>query len=273
MQAALKSATSSRLAADHAAHAASDGRLVAVLPRSLPVRRRTCVPTPPARRPSVSAATEIPAAIPNPRGWNRSASGARADSTPSTAAGPCTSSARRSCSSPIVIGYPVVSAVIQSFQLDAGLDKATGLFVAGRLRGRHELRALARPAVRRRSPCPPGSLGSQFWVSIGNTFFFTVVTVLARDGHRRVDGDHHEPQLPGPRPRPCRDPGAVGHPDRRHREALVLHLRRERRAQPRPRARRSSGPAASGRPGSRSSSPTPGRRRRSWRCSSWRGCS
>ncbi|BDZ49293.1 hypothetical protein GCM10025867_15340 [Frondihabitans sucicola] len=35
----------------------------------------------------------------------------------------------------VVIGYPVVSAVIMSFQKDAGLDKATGLFVAGGFAG------------------------------------------------------------------------------------------------------------------------------------------
>ena len=31
----------------------------------------------------------------------------------------------------IVIGYPVVRAVIMSFQKDPGLDPATGLFVSG----------------------------------------------------------------------------------------------------------------------------------------------
>ncbi|MBF4589400.1 sugar ABC transporter permease [Curtobacterium sp. SL109] len=77
----------------------------------------------------------------------------------------------------IVIGYPVVSAVIQSFQLDAGLDKATGLFVAGGFAGVtnyvHWLGQRCGDVT-----CPPGSLGSQFWVAFGNTFFFTVVTVV-----------------------------------------------------------------------------------------------
>ncbi|WP_139200581.1 carbohydrate ABC transporter permease [Curtobacterium sp. MMLR14_010] len=77
----------------------------------------------------------------------------------------------------IVIGYPVVSAVIQSFQLDAGLDKATGLFVAGGFAGVtnyvHWLGQRCGEVT-----CPPGSLGSQFWVAFGNTFFFTVVTVV-----------------------------------------------------------------------------------------------
>nr|WP_267424979.1 MULTISPECIES: sugar ABC transporter permease [unclassified Curtobacterium] len=77
----------------------------------------------------------------------------------------------------VVIGYPVVSAVIQSFQLDAGLDKATGLFVAGGFAGVtnyvHWLGQRCGEVT-----CPPGSLGSQFWVAFGNTFFFTVVTVV-----------------------------------------------------------------------------------------------
>ncbi|MBF4581062.1 sugar ABC transporter permease [Curtobacterium sp. VKM Ac-2865] len=77
----------------------------------------------------------------------------------------------------IVIGYPVVSAVIQSFQLDAGLDKATGLFVAGGFAGVtnyvHWLGQRCGEVT-----CPPGSLGSQFWVAFGNTFFFTLVTVV-----------------------------------------------------------------------------------------------
>ena len=81
----------------------------------------------------------------------------------------------------IVIVYPVVLAVLQSFQKDAGLDPATGLFVSGGSAGlsnyTHWLlqQCTAGGAT---VPCPPGTLGAQFWSSVSTTFFFTVVTVL-----------------------------------------------------------------------------------------------
>jgi len=81
----------------------------------------------------------------------------------------------------IVIVYPVIAAVFQSFQKDAGLDKATGLFVAGGFAGlanyKHWiLQQCTAGGVT--VPCPPGTLGAQFWSSIGTTFFFTVATVV-----------------------------------------------------------------------------------------------
>jgi len=124
----------------------------------------------------VSAATEIPAAIPNPQGLEprkRRKGGLNAEHGRWAVylIGPTILLLA------IVIGYPVVSAVIQSFQLDAGLDKATGLFVAGGFAGVtnyvHWLGQRCGDVT-----CPPGSLGSQFWVAFGNTFFFTVVTVV-----------------------------------------------------------------------------------------------
>jgi multiple sugar transport system permease protein len=124
----------------------------------------------------VSAATEIPAAIPNPQGLEprkRRKGGLNAEHGRWAVylIGPTIVLLA------IVIGYPVVSAVIQSFQLDAGLDKATGLFVAGGFAGVtnyvHWLGQRCGEVT-----CPPGSLGSQFWVAFGNTFFFTVVTVV-----------------------------------------------------------------------------------------------
>jgi multiple sugar transport system permease protein len=124
----------------------------------------------------VSAATEIPAAIPNPSGMEprkRRRGGLNAEHGRWAVylIGPTIVLLA------IVIGYPVVSAVIQSFQLDAGLDKATGLFVAGGFAGVtnyvHWLGQRCGEVT-----CPPGSLGSQFWVAFGNTFFFTVVTVV-----------------------------------------------------------------------------------------------
>lgn len=123
----------------------------------------------------MSAATEIPAAIPNPTGMEppkRRKGGLNAEHGRWAVylIGPTIVLLA------IVIGYPVVSAIIQSFQLDAGLDKATGLFVQGGFAGvTNYVHWLAQQCGN--TTCPPGSIGSQFWVSMGNTFFFTVVTV------------------------------------------------------------------------------------------------
>ena len=77
----------------------------------------------------------------------------------------------------VVIGYPVVRAIIMSFQKDPGLDKSTGLFVSGGSAGfsnyTHWL--LQRCGD---TSCPPGTLGSQFWDSVTTTFFFSAVTVV-----------------------------------------------------------------------------------------------
>jgi multiple sugar transport system permease protein len=76
----------------------------------------------------------------------------------------------------VVIIYPVVNAIIMSFQKDAGLNPATGFFEEGGPAGfdnyAHWLLQQCNGAS-----CPPGTLGAQFWNSFGTTFFFTVVTV------------------------------------------------------------------------------------------------
>nr|WP_233580020.1 sugar ABC transporter permease [Frondihabitans sp. PhB188] len=81
----------------------------------------------------------------------------------------------------IVIGYPVVSAVVMSFKKDAGLDAATGLFVSGGFAGlanyAHWLFQQCTTAAGT-GACPPGTIGAVFWEAVGNTFFFTVVTVV-----------------------------------------------------------------------------------------------
>jgi multiple sugar transport system permease protein len=81
----------------------------------------------------------------------------------------------------IVIVYPVTNAVIMSFQKDAGLNNATGSFVAGGFAGlanyKHWLLQQCTDLSGATVPCPPGTLGAQFWSSMGTTFFFTVVTV------------------------------------------------------------------------------------------------
>lgn len=76
----------------------------------------------------------------------------------------------------VVIGYPVVSAVITSFHKDQSLQN--GFFTkgggsAGLDNYTHWLAQSCGTAA-----CPPGTLGSEFWSSVGVTVFFTVVTVV-----------------------------------------------------------------------------------------------
>jgi ABC-type sugar transport system permease subunit len=77
----------------------------------------------------------------------------------------------------VVIGYPIIAALIQSFQADPGLDPNTGLFVQGGFAGvsnyTHWLFQQCGSTT-----CPPGSNGASFWTAVGNTFMFTVVTVV-----------------------------------------------------------------------------------------------
>jgi multiple sugar transport system permease protein len=64
-----------------------------------------------------------------------------------------------------------------SFQKDAGLDPQTGLFVEGGFAGfsnyTHWIFQRCGDIK-----CPPGTLGSQFWPSMGATIFFTVASVV-----------------------------------------------------------------------------------------------
>ncbi|MFF2553728.1 carbohydrate ABC transporter permease [Nocardia sp. NPDC058058] len=81
----------------------------------------------------------------------------------------------------VVVGYPVVRAVYMSFQKDAGLDKSTGMFTKGGSAGfdnyTHWLLQQCTNSLGETVDCPTGNLGSQFWLAIGVTLFFTVVTV------------------------------------------------------------------------------------------------
>ncbi|QDG61296.1 ABC transporter permease subunit [Pseudarthrobacter sp. AG30] len=81
----------------------------------------------------------------------------------------------------IVIVYPIISAIVMSFQKDAGLDPATGLFTAGGPAGiQNYVNWLAQQCSAPAGgtvACPPGTLGGQFWSATATTFFFTVVTV------------------------------------------------------------------------------------------------
>jgi ABC-type sugar transport system permease subunit len=77
----------------------------------------------------------------------------------------------------IVIVFPLVKAVIMSFQKDQGLDRATGQFVTGGNAGldnyKHWLTQQCGTVK-----CPPGTLGAQFYDALWVTLFFTVTTVI-----------------------------------------------------------------------------------------------
>lgn len=80
----------------------------------------------------------------------------------------------------IVIGYPVVRAVIMSLQEDEGLSDE-GVFVEGGFAG---LSNYTDWILQRcgEAACPTGSIGSLFWPAVFNTFFLTVVTVVLEVG-------------------------------------------------------------------------------------------
>lgn len=78
----------------------------------------------------------------------------------------------------IVIGYPIIQAILLSFQSDKGLNPDTGLFEEGGFAGFSNYgHWLLQDCGGGWNSCPPGTLGSEFWEAIGVTFFFTIVTV------------------------------------------------------------------------------------------------
>jgi len=82
----------------------------------------------------------------------------------------------------LIVGYPVIKAIYQSFLTDPGLD-ASGFFNAGNAWNgitnyTHWLFQECATAGGGTQACPQGTLGSQFWGSFGVTVFFTVCTVL-----------------------------------------------------------------------------------------------
>src|SRR3954469_20784801 len=82
----------------------------------------------------------------------------------------------------VVIVYPLLKAIVMSFQKDSGLDPATGLFVSGGSAGlaNYNPRLLEQCATvgGGTTTCPPGNLGSQFYDALWVTLFFTVTTVV-----------------------------------------------------------------------------------------------
>jgi multiple sugar transport system permease protein len=76
----------------------------------------------------------------------------------------------------VVIGYPVVYAVVQSLKLDktdAGINPATGFFEQGGkfVGGRYY-------SYWFNCHCPNGTNGHEFWPAVQTTVIFTVITVL-----------------------------------------------------------------------------------------------
>jgi ABC-type sugar transport system permease subunit len=82
----------------------------------------------------------------------------------------------------LVVGYPVVKGIYQSFQSDSGLDPTTGFFTSGShwvglANYKHWLLNQCATTGGGTGKCPTGTLGSQFWGSVSVTIFFTIVTV------------------------------------------------------------------------------------------------
>ncbi len=80
----------------------------------------------------------------------------------------------------LIIIYPLIKAIIMSFQKDAGLDPATGLFTEGGFAGLENYKHWLLQQCTTNTgtaPCPPGSLGDQFYDALWVTLFFTVVAV------------------------------------------------------------------------------------------------
>jgi multiple sugar transport system permease protein len=80
----------------------------------------------------------------------------------------------------LIVGYPVLKAIYQSFLTDPGLDKATGLFNEGNAWNgftnyTHWLGQRCATAGGGTQSCPEGTLGSQFWGSVGVTIGITIV--------------------------------------------------------------------------------------------------
>lgn len=82
----------------------------------------------------------------------------------------------------LVVGYPIIKAIYQSFLTDQGLDPATGFFNQGGdwngiTNYKHWLLQQCPTAGGGTISCPPGTLGSQFWDSVQVTLLFAFVTV------------------------------------------------------------------------------------------------
>jgi ABC-type sugar transport system permease subunit len=82
----------------------------------------------------------------------------------------------------LIVGYPIVKAIIASFQKDPGLNAATGFFnKGGQFAGFDNYKTWLLNQCPTASggtvKCPPGTLASEFWPAVGFTLGVTIVAV------------------------------------------------------------------------------------------------
>ena len=82
----------------------------------------------------------------------------------------------------LIVGYPIIKAIIASFQKDPGLNAATGFFnKGGQFAGFDNYKTWLLNQCPTASggtvKCPPGTLASEFWPSVGFTLGVTIVAV------------------------------------------------------------------------------------------------
>lgn len=81
----------------------------------------------------------------------------------------------------VVIGYPIVRAVMLSFQGNKRLNPTTGVFEEGSFAGLENylywLTNKCMSATGQATTCPDGVIATDFWPALKITLFFTVVTV------------------------------------------------------------------------------------------------
>ena len=131
----------------------------------------------------------------------------------------------------LVVGYPIVKGIYQSFQSDPGLDSTTGFFSTssthwvGLANYKYWLLQQCPAAGGGTGKCPTGTLGVAVLELARRHALLHRRDGRPRDHHRHVLRAGHEQGVPRPGPDPGRHPGAVGHPDRGHLQAVDRHLR------------------------------------------------
>lgn len=81
----------------------------------------------------------------------------------------------------VIILYPLLSGVVLSFKSDPVLNRQDGFFYPGGFVGFRNYGYWLTQSCSTGSEtvsCPPGTLATDFWPALGNTLFFTLVTVL-----------------------------------------------------------------------------------------------
>lgn len=82
----------------------------------------------------------------------------------------------------VIIGYPIIRAIVLSFQGNRQLNPQTGLFEEGGFAGLENylywINNRCVSGTGQISICPPGVIATDFWPAVKITLFFTIVTVL-----------------------------------------------------------------------------------------------